>query len=73
MGNIRLACRFCDREDYDSVDVIPADWFDIEVVQTYEASQQSVELSDPNRSAFEWYTHLGVCPLCQEVELDASS
>ena len=26
MGKIRLACMFCDRDDFDFVDVLPSDW-----------------------------------------------
>ena len=48
MGEIRLACTECDREDYDGVDKIPPDWFDVHVVQTYEESYGQRDLNlDP--------------------------
>lgn len=66
MGKIRLACLFCDRDDCDGVETIPASWFSVDEIQSYEASLQE---ADAEGDPFAWYTHLGVCPTCQEVEL----
>lgn len=69
MNIIRLACRFCDRNDFDGVESLPADWFDIDEVQTYEDSTREVDLADQSESVLDWFTHLGVCPECQRAEL----
>jgi hypothetical protein len=67
MGKIRLACLFCDRNECDGVDHIPATWFAVDEVQSYEESIRKV---DPGSDkVLDWYTHLGVCPDCQEAEL----
>lgn len=68
MDKIRLACMFCDRNDYDGVSALPPDWFSVDEVQTYEESLREAELSDTER-ILDWYTHLGVCPECQQQEL----
>ena len=65
---IRLACRNCDTEECDGIEEIPADWVEVQFVQTLEASQQEVALNDDSRSVTEWYTHLGLCPDCQTAE-----
>jgi hypothetical protein len=65
---IRLACRHCDRSECDGVTEIPPGWTDIEEVQSLEASQQPVTADEQTRSAFEWYTHLGTCPECQNID-----
>lgn len=49
---IRLACRGCDRDDYDGVVAFPADWSDIHAVVSQLAGST-------------WWTHLGFCPDCQ--------
>lgn len=69
MGKIRLACMFCDRDDYDFVDALPLNWFSVDEVQTYEASLREADLSRPDISVFDWYTHIGVCPSCYEAEI----
>lgn len=69
MGSIRLACRFCDSHDYDFVESLPTDWFDIQEVQSYQDSLRQVTRSVNERSVFDWYTHLGVCPECYEAEI----
>ena len=33
MKTIRLGCLFCDRNDCDGIDAIPASWFSVEEVQ----------------------------------------
>lgn len=66
MGTIRLGCRFCDRVDGNGLIAIPIAWFNVEAVQSFAASQQPAT-GDQNH--FAWYTHLGVCPECQESEL----
>ena len=71
MGKIRLACMFCDREDFDGVDAVPADWFSVDEAQTYEASVRTIDMnhSDNRESVLDWFTHLGVCPECYEAEI----
>ena len=64
-GQIRLACNECDRNDFDGINQLPADWEDIEEVQSLEQSRQEVDINDQSRSPLEWYTHLGTCPDCQ--------
>ena len=63
MKTIRLGCLFCDRNDCDGIDAIPASWFSVEEVQALDASL--LEADDVSS----WQTHLGVCPECQEIEL----
>lgn len=63
MGKIRLGCMFCDRNDFDGVDAIPAAWFSVDEIQSYEAS---IKAAGANEDHCAWYTHLGVCPECQE-------
>lgn len=67
-SQIRLACRHCDTNECDGVAEIPPDWSDIEEVQSLELSQEPVAADDQSRSAFEWYTHLGTCPDCQNID-----
>lgn len=69
MGKIRLACMFCDREDFDGVSALPSDWFAVDEVQSYEKSIQEAELLCRDVSVLDWFTHLGVCPECQRAEL----
>lgn len=69
MGKIRLACRFCDRDDFDFVEVLPSDWFSVDEVQGVEASLQAADPSHTDESVLDWYTHLGVCPSCYEAEI----
>lgn len=67
MEKIRLACLFCDRNDCDGVDTVPATWFSVDKVQSYEESIHEIIPGDDR--VLDWYTHLGVCPDCQEAEL----
>jgi hypothetical protein len=71
VDTIRLACRFCDRDDYDGVAEVPRAWFDVFEVQSYAESIRPVEVDDPDpsRSVLDWYTHLGVCPECYAEEI----
>ena len=62
---IRLACSRCDRDDFDGVDELPADWTDITIVQSWDDSVSEVEFDDHSTSPTEWYTHLGTCPDCE--------
>lgn len=68
MPQIRLACRFCDRDDFDFVEALPTDWLAIEQVQEYEASLREA-CPDEDGRVFDWFTHLGVCPRCYEREI----
>jgi hypothetical protein len=70
MGTIRLACTECEREDFDGVNEIPPDWRDVREIQSYEESCREVDPSDCKRSVFEWYTHLGICPECYQIEVE---
>lgn len=72
MGRIRLACHFCDRDDFDFVEKVPPDWFAVEEVQNYEASLQPVTRQIEGLSVIDWFTHLGVCPECYESEIAPS-
>jgi hypothetical protein len=62
MGKIRLACTECEREDFDGVDQIPPDWFDVHEVQSYEESCREADPNDFKVSVLDWFTHLGCCP-----------
>jgi len=53
---IRLGCIHCDRIDFDGVEVLPNDWFDVQAVLA--------------TLSLDWETHLGVCPDCSKHELD---
>jgi len=64
---IRLRCSNCDTSECDGVDEIPADWADVQFVQSYVASLEEIAADDPTRSPLDWYTHLGVCPACQQL------
>lgn len=72
---IRLACFWCDRDDFDETHTLQEatalGWKEIEHVQSYE--QSVTTLADPGESPDwyspgEWYTHLGTCPACAEPE-----
>ena len=64
---IRLACLYCDRTDYDGIDRLPDDWDDIGEVQSYAEACRPVEFNDQTRSVMDWHTHLGLCPECQPI------
>jgi hypothetical protein len=64
---IRLACQYCDTQEFDGIAEVPPDWVDVMEVQSYEASREEIPADDMMRSPFEWYTHLGVCPECQKI------
>ncbi len=65
---IRLACCQCDTDSCDGVDEIPADWSDVQFVQSLEESQREVAAGDQTRSVTQWFTHLGICPECRDVD-----
>ncbi len=65
MGTIRLACLFCDCDEFDGVDRVPANWRDVDEVQAYEDAMTEAGLIDQESTV--WWTHLGVCPACQET------
>jgi len=66
-GRIRLACRRCDRDDHDMIAKIPADWSDVERVQTYRESIADVAPGDIEHSILDWFTHVGCCPACRHL------
>ena len=70
-GKIRLACGSCDRDDFDGISKIPADWTDVSRVQSLKASRREVDFEERGQSVFEWYTHLGTCPDCQREEVSS--
>ena len=59
-----------EKEHFVGMDVAK-DWFDVEEVQSYEASLQRVDPQHKSEgvSVFDWFTHLGVCPECYETEI----
>ncbi len=65
MGTIRLACLLCDTEDCDGIDELPSNWRDVDEVQSYDEAIAEVDFE--RECAAVWWTHLGVCPDCQEV------
>lgn len=69
MGKIRLVCMFCDRDDYDFVETLPPDWFSVDEIEEYQVAMQAAELSPKDISQQDWFTHIGVCPTCYEVEI----
>lgn len=65
---IRLACRLCDRSDFDFIQGLPLDWFAVEEVQEFlETLRSSKGLAATGHPL--WFTHLGVCPACYEAEI----
>ena len=65
---IRLACSGCDTDEGDEVSSIPTTWKDVTEVQSLAEYRKKVTADDKTRSAFEWYTHLGICPRCQKED-----
>jgi len=65
---IRLACSECDTDEGDGISKIPSTWKDVTEVQSLAESRKEVPADDKTRSAFEWYTHLGICPQCQKED-----
>ena len=70
---VRLACRECDREDFDCIsqpqlDAAPSlGWQDIGFVQSGRdafTTYDNPEQAPPGYSVLDWYTHLGLCPDC---------
>jgi predicted RNA-binding Zn-ribbon protein involved in translation (DUF1610 family) len=60
-------CIHCDRNDFDGVDTLPDNGVDIEEVRSYAEATREVAADDQTRSVFDWRTHLGVCPECQQI------
>ena len=50
-GPIRLACAYCDRDDFDGITEFPEDWEFICAVRG---------------GSVAWNTHLGTCPDCEK-------
>ena len=65
---IRLACSECDTDEGDEITSIPTTWKDVTEVQSLAESRKEVPAEDNTHSAFEWYTHLGICPQCQKED-----
>ncbi len=63
-ANIRLACMYCDRDDFDGVSMLPDNWRRIDEVQSYKESIQTEECE----SILDWFTHLGACPKCHAID-----
>lgn len=64
MGIIRLACLLCDRNDGDGLERVPSDWMDVDEIQSYE---EAIEDAGDSDRVLNWWTHIGVCPDCQEA------
>ncbi len=64
MGTIRLACLLCDCDDCHEIDSVPSSWKDVDEVQSYE---DSIEVNALAGHESLWWTHIGVCPACQEI------
>ena len=64
----RLACISCDRSDYDGVYRLPQNWTEIQKFQSLAEPKKEVEEGDTSRSLFDWHTHEGYCPDCQNEE-----
>lgn len=72
---IRLGCEDCDTTQHDMIDVLdpfPDGWDGVRQIQTYEQSMatEPTVFDCKTFSAFEWMTHLGVCPKCQDGRMD---
>ena len=65
---IRLACSDCDTEEGDGISEIPTSWKDVTEVQSSVAAFAEVPAADTTRSVMKWYTHLGLCPMCQKED-----
>jgi hypothetical protein len=69
-GPIRLGCIYCDRQDCDGITEIPADWTDVQQLQSLVDSNTPLASYNPTlRCVLDWQTHLGVCPECQATHL----
>jgi hypothetical protein len=76
-ATIRLACHDCDRLDKDNITPEQLEqckaegWTDIIEFQTFEESCRTYENPADASEGYDvtaWYTHLGVCPDCQEED-----
>lgn len=67
---IRLACRSCDRADFDGITpaelarAIASGWREVQHEQTYAEACRTRADPRPGYSVFDWWTHLGWCPDC---------
>jgi hypothetical protein len=73
--NIRLACSACNRDDKDLITLEHLEqcktegWTDINEIQSFEESCRIYDNPTDAPKGYDvtaWYTHLGVCPDCQE-------
>ena len=64
---IRLECLYCDTACH-GIDEIPADWNDVEEIQTSKPSIEETPVGDLGPSPVRPYTHLGVCPECSGIK-----
>lgn len=69
-GPYRLACQGCDRDDFDGVKRLPKGWDYIRRVQSLKESLTTYDRDEYPKgySVLDWYTHMGICPDCREVE-----
>lgn len=71
-GKIRLCCYGCDRDDHDGItpkQLRECGWSDVVEVQSHKRAVEvhNCMISEPLEwSVFDWYTHQGYCPECQE-------
>jgi hypothetical protein len=76
-ATIRLACSACDRDDKDMITPEQLEqcktegWIEITQEQTYEEScriYDNPEDAPEEHDITAWYTHLGICPECQDED-----
>jgi len=74
---IRLACRCCDRQDFDGITAaelrkaIKDGWQDVSREQSYRESCKTYDdtsKAPPGFSPLDWFTHLGTCPDCAKAQ-----
>lgn len=65
-GQIRLACRDCDTDICDGINEIPGDWIEVTEVQSFDKASAPIDPADKKARLTDWYTHLGLCPDCQQ-------
>jgi hypothetical protein len=74
---VRLACDSCDRDDKDMITPEQLEqckaeaWTDIDEVRSFEEASRTYDSpadATEGHDATAWYTHLGICPECQEED-----
>ena len=67
-AKVRLMCIYCDTDDGDDQQEIPADWTEVIEVRSIEsANAEEPAWNELHYSHWlNWNTHEGVCPKCSE-------